>query len=133
MYCTVAQDRGLVSKLYKEWTGKDLTDTIARNLLLIIAKEGDFVIGACQLLIIEDYVWDRTWGLIENVYVKPKHRRKGVGKALMKFAEQETYLYGCEFLKLTSGEDKQEAHDFYESLGYTRGNSYRKGVTNGVY
>lgn len=128
MYCTIAQNRELVSQLYKEWTGKDLGKQIARDSLLIIAKEGSLVIGACQLLLISDYVWGNEWGLIENVYVTPHYRRRGVGKALMKFAETEAMLYGCEFVKLTSGEDKQEAHVFYEKSGYTRGNSYKRGI-----
>ena len=46
----------------------------------------------------------------------------------MKFTEQEARLFGCQFIKLTSGFDKKEARMMYRDLGYKEGSSFRKNL-----
>ena len=45
-------------------------------------------------------------------------RRHGVGRLLMRHAEQMAVAQGCEFVELTSAADRADAHAFYRSIGY---------------
>ena len=46
-------------------------------------------------------------------------RGRGVGKALMARAEEWGREHGCRCVSLRSNVVRQEAHDFYQALGYT--------------
>ena len=112
-----------VAELYKEWTEKELTETVQLNAHLVIARDGETIIGAAQLLVIDDPVWGRRWGLVENVYVKEGYRKKGIGSDLMSAIETQAIGLGCKFIKLTSR--KKEGKALYRSLGYEEGSSFR--------
>lgn len=119
------------SALFKEWTGRDIAVVYPEiNVLGVVAKdkENDRIVGAAQLTIIDDAIWGRRWGLVENVYVAEDCRRQGVGRGLMKEVEDKAYSFGCAYIKLTSGHDKKEAHALYRSIGYTEGLSFKKQV-----
>ncbi len=91
-----------------------------------MAKINGRVIGALQLLIVCDPVWNRNWGLVENVFVDPDYRKYGIAKKMMGKAELQATVLDCEFIKLTSGYNKMEGHALYRSLGYKEGLSFRK-------
>ncbi len=55
---------------------------------------------------------------IMGIAVSPKHRRQGVGKALLAAVEQWAIETGAEAVRLCSGEERIEAHEFYRRLGY---------------
>lgn len=118
-----------IAKLYKEWTGKDFDKSMvvlnSHDIVAIdsVTKEK---VGVAQLIMINDPYLGRTWGLVENVFVKENYRRRGVGTELMKAAEQEARLWGCEFIKLTSNLTRVAAHKLYEAMGYSKGYSYKK-------
>jgi len=46
------------------------------------------------------------------------YRRKGIGKALLKAVEHEAAMRNYRFIRLNSGEQRTEAHVFYERCGY---------------
>jgi GNAT superfamily N-acetyltransferase len=46
-------------------------------------------------------------------------RVRGVGKALMARAEEWAREHGCQAVSLRSNVVRQEAHEFYQGLGYT--------------
>ena len=120
-YCSNIQDLNL----YKEWTGKDLNhDHILWNSFSIVAKDNGNIVGAAQLIVIDDPFWDRRWGLVENVFVKKEYRRKGIGSELMKQLENQALAMGCSFVKLTTR--KEEGRELYRSLGYEEGSSFRR-------
>ena len=112
-------------KLYKEWTRKELNlDRILWNSYLVVAKDNEKIIGAAQLIVIDDPFWNRRWGLIENVFVKKENRRQEIGKGLMKQLENQAIALGCKFVKLTTR--KKEGIELYRSIGYEEGSSFRK-------
>ena len=116
-----------LTSLYNEWSGKGIKqDYMLYNNVIIMAKDDGVVVGAAFLIIIDDPVWDRKWGLVENIYVKKSYRNNGVAKQLMKYLEVQAEAFGCQFIKLTSGYDKQIAHKLYEALGYKDGKSFKK-------
>jgi len=114
-------------QLYKEWVGKcPEFKGIRVNVHLIIACEEktNKIVGAAQLIIIDDPIWDRSWGLVENVYVDKAYRKCGIGSNLMWSLEEQASILGCKFIKLTTR--KKEGKELYRSLGYEEGSSFRK-------
>ena len=127
IYCTSWDNISDIGSLLKEWTGRDInTEFVLWNSYFIVAKDNNEFIGCAQLVIIDDPFWNRRWGLVENVFVKDSYRKCGVGKQLMERVEIQAKLFGCKFIKLTSGFDKMAGIALYESLGYEKGYSFRK-------
>ena len=61
------------------------------------------------------------YGEISALVTEAEHRRAGIGRALVAFAEQHAAEKGCEGTWLASGfQRNEEAHLFYESLGYEK-------------
>ena len=138
IYCTtwdwkagITDSQGIVD-LYKQWTGEERTPENIFNKKTIIAKVAnmggistlDRIVGVAELIVIDDWVWHRRWGLVENVYVHKQYRRQGIGSQLMKHVESQAMALGCEFIKLTSR--KEEGKALYRSLGYEEGSYFRK-------
>lgn len=114
-------------ELYKEWTGKSPNyDRMLTNTFYSIVRnrEDGSIVGVAHLIIMDDPVWDRRWGLIENVYVAKAHQRQGIGDMLMEILELQAALFGCKFIKLTSS--KEEGKALYRSRNYKEGSSFRK-------
>jgi GNAT superfamily N-acetyltransferase len=66
--------------------------------------------------------------VIENVIVSKRVRRQGIGKKLMHKIEEIAKERGCSYTIFVSGEERKEAHLFYEKLGFKEENvvGYRK-------
>lgn len=126
IYFTATDNRELVTELYKEWTGKEQNmNMITWNDRLVLAMDDKKVIGAAQIIIIPDRVWNRKWCLIENVFVTESYRGRGIGKGLMDFVEKYCLLCGeFDFIKLTSS--KPVGQELYRSMGYEEGSSFKK-------
>ena len=59
-------------------------------------------------------------GRITTLVVLEGHRGSGVGAALVTEAERRAKAMGCARIELTSGARRDDAHRFYENLGYRR-------------
>ncbi len=115
------------AELYEEWVGhKPQYKGVQSNSFWYGARdtETNYWVGAAQLLIVEDPIFDRRWGLVESVYVAKVYRRQGIASSLMKGLEMLAFNFGCEFIKLTSR--KEEGKSLYRTLGYTEGGAFRK-------
>ena len=137
IYCTtwdwkagLKDSQGIVD-LYKQWTGEERTPENIFNKKTIVARvfgeESGLtspIVGVAELIIIDDWVFGRKWGLVENVYVDEEWRRSGIATQLMKHVESQAVALGCEFIKLTSR--KEEGKALYRSLGYEEGSYFRK-------
>ncbi len=130
MYCTtwdwksgLGDAQGIID-LYKQWTGERRFPENILNKWTIVAKDENKIVGAAELLLVDDWVWHRRWGLVENVYVEKDSRKKGIGKMMMEHVEAQAKGWGCEFIKLTSR--KKEGKTLYRSLGYEEGSCFRK-------
>lgn len=62
----------------------------------------------------------RPVGRITALVVEDALRGKGVGHALVKFAESSLTMSGCGLLEITSNVLRNQAHEFYEHIGYER-------------
>ncbi|MGM0837995.1 MAG: GNAT family N-acetyltransferase [Bacillota bacterium] len=64
--------------------------------------------------VIESHSYAEIGGLIVN----NKHRRKGVGETLMRNCEEWARNKGYQEVRLRSGGQRKEAHEFYRKIGY---------------
>jgi GNAT superfamily N-acetyltransferase len=58
--------------------------------------------------------------IIENVVIHFKLRRQGLGRHMMNFAVQKSRESGCYKMSLASNIKLSQAHQFYESLDFTK-------------
>ena len=117
-----SDDSGVV-KLWREvfpdapvWNDPE-TD-IRRKLSL---QREHFLVAALDSTIIGTAMagYDGHRGWVYYVAVSPKHRRQGIGTALMNRVEQDLAQAGCPKLNLQVRSSNSQAVAFYEKLGYT--------------
>jgi GNAT superfamily N-acetyltransferase len=86
---------------------------------VLVAQLGDEVVGVCQLIVFRHL--HRRGGLcaeIESVHVHPDHRGAGIGSTLVADAIERAGALGCYRVQLTSNRAREDAHRFYERLGF---------------
>ena len=76
-------------------------------------------IGFCSLAI-ENSLWQEGYmGSINELVVDESIRRHGIGTDLLKVAIDRSKEKGCQIIKLDSDFEREEAHKFYGSHGFT--------------
>ncbi|TQR45969.1 GNAT family N-acetyltransferase [Paenibacillus popilliae] len=131
-----------LSRLYQELMGQQTNQakleqvyrTIQQNEQYIIlgAFDEEQLVGSLMGIICHDLVGDcKPFMVIENVIVSPLVRRQGVGKKLMQEIENMARQRDCYYIIFVSGEQRKEAHQFYERLGFKdeKVEGYRKHLT----
>jgi GNAT superfamily N-acetyltransferase len=84
-----------------------------------VAERRGEVVGVCQLLVFRHL--QAKGGLcaeLESVHVHPDHRGTGIGGSLVGAAVDRARALGCYRIQLTSNRQRDDAHRFYESLGF---------------
>ncbi len=96
------------------------------NYHLYVAIRDGRVVGAFTLLIMDNLAHlGAQSGVVEDVVVAVEAQRQGVGKRMMEFALERCRAAGCYKMALSSNLKRRGAHQFYESLGFTKhGYSY---------
>ena len=94
------------------------TSVIAHKLkvqreLFFVAVDGDEIVGTT----VGGYDGFRGW--VYAVAVSPRHRRKGIGTALMRSVEDGLKDMGCPKLNLQVRGTNRAAAGFYDRLGYS--------------
>ena len=100
-----------------------LTETLARDDLVLFVSEADTGIAASCLLITAPNLLrgGRRHGFLENVVTHPDHRGQGHGHAVVQAALAEAWARDCHHVLLQSGRKDPAVHRFYESLGFEPG------------
>ena len=80
--------------------------------LFLVAVLGDEIVGTAM----GGYDGHRGW--IYYVVVSPRHRRQGIGTALMTSVEQRIVRLGCPKINLQVRASNHQVVSFYERLGY---------------
>jgi GNAT superfamily N-acetyltransferase len=109
--------------------------TLARRLQRV-RQSGDRVLVACvdeepaglaHLHVAAAIEHDGPAGKLGALVVDERHRRRGVGRALVDAIEAAARSAGCAQLFLTTAERRADAHAFYESVGFEQtGRRYTK-------
>lgn len=88
---------------------------------VFVAVNGEIVVGTYELLIMDNLAKrGKRSGVIEAVAVDPEHQGKGAGRAMMRHALEQCRLAACYKLTLSSNVNREDAHRFYDSLGFQR-------------
>lgn len=69
-------------------------------------------------------LFNRGCGEIKRVYVRPRFRRKGLGKIVVKHLENYAAQEGAKLIRLESGVNQPEALVLYERMGYKRAEAF---------
>lgn len=88
------------------------------HIVYVATLANEYVIGwshahICDLIIMP------TQAILLGLVVDQDYRHNGIGRYLMQHIEQWASLAGCEDVLLRSNIKRQEAHLFYEKIGYT--------------
>lgn len=86
----------------------------------VLAESAGSVIG--MAIITQRFCpgWVGPLRAIDDLFVLPEHRRRGVGKALLAAAAAEAIAGGALFVELTVHEDNAQALRLYERTGFER-------------
>lgn len=96
-----------------------------------VCVRGGTVVGCCHVfssLILEAGLVSQVGGLV----VDDRSRRAGIGRTLMASAERWAAEQGCVSMYVRSNIIREDAHAFYERIGYRRAktqHAYRKALT----
>jgi len=92
------------------------------NTRFFLAREAKGVpaLGFVHLMPSINTVAMRPIWLLEDLYVAPNGRRRGVASALMQHAETFARETGAERLTLATAHDNRRAQSLYKRLGYIR-------------
>ena len=99
------------------------------NYATTVACDGEQVVGFIGTRIGPLYESDAGYGQIMALAVARDRQRQGIGRLLMQAAESVLMGRDVSVLMVTSGNQRADAHAFYESHGYTwTGRRYKKTV-----
>jgi GNAT superfamily N-acetyltransferase len=89
------------------------------NLLAVVDFPNRKTIGTIQLTFIPGIAMKGTKRLlIEAIRVDDSFLNQGIGTKMMEWAIEEGMKRGCKIAQLTSNQLRQNAHRFYEKLGF---------------
>jgi GNAT superfamily N-acetyltransferase len=98
-----------------------LTDGGARYFLAWLADSGTVTpAGFMHLMPSTNTLAMRAIWLLEDLYVESAFRGRGVGTALLRYAEEFAHSTGAERLTLATAKDNATAQAIYQKLGYVR-------------
>ena len=84
-----------------------------------VAESDGVIVGTFALVILDNIAhMGGKSGLIEDVAVSPSLQGQGIGKRMMKFALELCKGKSCYKVCLSSNLKRQDAHKFYEGLGF---------------
>lgn len=94
-------------------------DADPAHLLAVVRDRDDEVVGTLQLTLVPGLSRGGMTRLqVEGVRVAPDARGGGLGAAMFAWAHAWGVLHGAEMAQLTTDARREDAHRFYERLGY---------------
>ena len=98
---------------------RQILETPGQHVFVLEARGK--IVGTAALSVMPNISHKGTpYAIIENVVVDAKARSKGSGELLMRHAIDEARRAGCYKVALTSNKRREDAHRFYERLGFVR-------------
>jgi ribosomal protein S18 acetylase RimI-like enzyme len=92
------------------------------HYIFLAAKQDHQLVGSAMGIICEELYGEcNPFMVIEDVIVDKHKKRKGIGSQLMRELERIAAEQGCSYIIFVTECEREEAHRFYESLGYKSG------------
>ncbi len=123
-------DIPLLLKLYEQLNPDDqMVDLLVANNIwktieqcgtkYFVALDGEKIISSCYISIIPNLTRNgRSIGFIENVITDSLYRQRGIGKRIIEMAIAYARKNNCYKVLLQSSNKREEAHSFYQSIGF---------------
>ena len=112
----------LMSQLGYRHTVSSLTDNVeyvrTKNGEIFVAELSGKVVG-CISAILDARLAEGVTGELVSLVVNESARGKGIGKGLVSTAEKWLIRY-TKVIRVRANETREEAHQFYQSLGYAK-------------
>ncbi len=87
--------------------------------ILLCATVDEVVAGSLMGIVCDELYGEcRPFLLLENLVVDAKHRRKGIGRALLSELQKQARERNCSQILFITEADRKDAVSFYESAGY---------------
>jgi GNAT superfamily N-acetyltransferase len=94
-------------------------DCDPNHLLVVIRDAEGAIAGTMQLTLLPGLARGGMTRLqIEAVRVSASHRGSGLGAAMFVWAHDHSQRHGAKMAQLTTDKSREDAHRFYERLGY---------------
>lgn len=90
----------------------------AENGAVLVAEHAGRLAGAVAVAAIPYFEHDGSWGRIVALVVAGESRGLGIGRRLVRAAEQAALGLGCLVMEVTSARSRDEAPAFYRAVGY---------------
>ncbi|MBD1915457.1 MULTISPECIES: GNAT family N-acetyltransferase [Cyanophyceae] len=115
------QDCGLTLAEAEQWFQRLQQYPNYRLWVATLKELDDRRVGTFTLLVMDNLVHHGSpSGVVEGVAVDPEFQGQGIGQQMMQFAAAQCRTAGCYKLSLSTNLKRQEAHAFYESLGFQK-------------
>ncbi len=88
---------------------------------IFVALIDNAIVGTYELLIMDNLAKrGKKSGVVEDVAVDPACQGRGIGRAMMNHAREQCRQVGCYKFVLSSNLKREDAHRFYDALGFER-------------
>jgi len=104
------EDKALLNQRLYEFNAAATGIDDGRWLAIFVREPADEIIAG-----LHGWTWGRT-GYVDTIWVRQDHRREGLGKRLLKAAEDEAIRRGCRVMHLST--HSYQAPGFYPLVGY---------------
>ncbi len=126
IYSQPSIDHGEILKTDR---AKEIFEIINRypSYKIYIATANEEVVGTVAVLIMHNLGHlGKKSAIFESIAVSPEWQAKGIGRFMLKHATDKCIEADCYKITLSAGIQREKAHKFYESLGFTQhGFSYK--------
>lgn len=91
----------------------------SENNFIYVVEDGDKLVGFVSFSVRLVVRYPKPIAELDEIYVVPAFRRKGVGKILMHRVLSKAKELNCHRLFIESHYKHEAAHKFYENIGFT--------------
>lgn len=98
-----------------------MKERIIQSTAIRLSIERDQIeVAHAYIFLITNDLHDRSYGLLEDVYVDDAYRGQGIGTELIQAVITKAKELGCYKMIATSRKSRTEVHDWYERLGFEK-------------
>jgi GNAT superfamily N-acetyltransferase len=92
------------------------------HVKIVVATVDNVLAATCQLNVCPTFTnGARPFGVIEHVITASAYRRRGLSQQVIEKALEFAWACHCYKVMLLSGENRTEAHQLYEKIGFKSG------------